>query len=76
MQALKVCIFLVVIFSWFPGSAQHPIVLFIRRVANPILRVAQKITPRIGMFDFSPIVAFLGIEIIISILVNILQQLH
>jgi YggT family protein len=75
IRALEFCIFLAVIFSWFPGSARHPVVQFIRRVAEPILKVARKIMPRTGMIDFSPILAFIALTIIEQLLYAFIQSI-
>jgi YggT family protein len=63
LRVLELCIFLAVIFSWFIPSSKHPIILFVRKIANPILRIAKKITPNTGMIDLSPIIAIIGVSI-------------
>lgn len=75
IRALEFFIFLAVIFSWFPASARHPVVQFIRRVAEPILRVVRKIMPKTGMIDLSPILAFIALNIIEQILYGLIQSI-
>jgi len=57
-----------VILSWFPSS---PGTLFGRvnsglvRVTEPMLGPIRRVLPRTGMFDLSPIIGALGIEIVV-----------
>lgn len=68
LRALEFCIFIAVILSWFPNAQRHPVALFFRRIAEPVLALARMITPRMGMIDLSPIVALLGIMILQALL--------
>lgn len=69
LLALEFCIFLAVMFSWFPNASRHPIARFVNSIARPVLHLAKFITPRTGMIDLSPIVAILGI-ILLRTLIN------
>lgn len=62
-----------VLMSWFRPNRENALVRFIIDTSNPILSLAQKITPRLGMLDFSPIVAIFGLEIIRYLLISILS---
>ena len=65
---LEVAICARVILSWFPSS---PGTLFGRvnsglvSVTEPVLGPVRRVLPRTGMFDLSPIIAGLGIEIVV-----------
>ena len=61
-------IFARVILSWFPGSVNNPIVVFIYAVTEPILAPIRRIVPRFGMIDLSPMVALLAIVLIQEVL--------
>lgn len=55
-------LFVRVIFSWLrvrSGKIAH----LLHEVTEPILRPIQRLLPRTGMIDFSPLVAFLLIEV-------------
>ena len=39
------------------------------------MSIAKKITPRTGMLDFSPIVAFIGLEIVKGIWIFMIGQI-
>jgi len=56
-----------VILSWFnidQSSPFYPIVSIAHQLTEPILAPIRKVLPRTGMFDFSPIVAFILISLI------------
>jgi YggT family protein len=46
------------------------ILTFLRDVCEPFLRIFRRIVPRIGPFDFSPVIAILVLELINSIVVQ------
>jgi len=45
--------------SWFPNARGNRIVELLYQVTDPILVPLQRLIPRIGMIDISPIVAVL-----------------
>jgi len=63
-----------VLLSYFL-SPYHPIRLFIDRIVEPLLAPIRNRMPMIGMFDFSPIVLLIGIQIIEFLLVTIFTSL-
>ena len=65
-------IFARVILSWIP-SKPNALSRFINNATNPLFNIARKITPRLGMIDLSPIIVYIGIEIVTSILLRVIQ---
>jgi len=63
-----------VLLSYFL-SPYHPIRLIIDRIVEPLLAPIRNRMPMIGMFDFSPIVLLIGIQIIEFLLVTIFASL-
>ena len=56
-----------VVLSWFnigPSSPIYPIANIAHQVTEPILAPIRRVLPEFGMFDFSPIVAFLLITLV------------
>ncbi len=53
-----------VIISWVNADPYNPIVNFIHRVTEPLLRLIRRHMPNTGMMDFSPLVAFAAIYVI------------
>jgi YggT family protein len=48
----------------------NAILTFLRDVCEPFLRIFRRIIPRIGAFDFSPVVAIIVLELINDIVVQ------
>ena len=60
-----------IILSWFPISPDGPVATvasFLYAVTEPVLGPVRNMLPRMGMFDLSPIVVILGIQILIRII--------
>ena len=52
-------IFVRIIFSWVGMSYANRFMRFVVRLTEPLLRPLSRMIPRVGMFDISPLVAFL-----------------
>jgi len=63
-------IFVHVILAYFM-SPFHPIRMRIDRIVEPLLAPIRRVIPSVGMFDFSPLVLILGVQIL-GMLVNVL----
>ena len=61
-----------VIISWLPMSSENPIVVLLYQITEPILGPIRAVLPRLGMLDFSPIVALLLIGLIQNVLLRLL----
>jgi YggT family protein len=48
----------------------NAILTFLRDVCEPFLRIFRRILPRMGPFDFSPVIAILVLELFNSIVVQ------
>ncbi|MFZ4855934.1 MAG: YggT family protein [Desulfuromonadaceae bacterium] len=53
-----------VIVSWVNADPYNPLVNFINRVTEPVLRKIRRHMPDTGMLDLSPIVAFAAIYVL------------
>lgn len=67
-------IFARVILSWIPLARNHPIVIFIFQITEPIIGPIRKILDKSSFFgrygmDFSPLILFILIEIIKNIVI-------
>jgi YggT family protein len=47
-----------VIISWVNADPYNPLVSFIYRITDPLLKRIRRYMPNTGMLDFSPLVAF------------------
>lgn len=52
--------------SWFPSARNNPIVQVLFQITDPIMVPIQKVMPRMGMFDFSPLVAVIVLMLLSS----------
>ena len=50
--------------SWFPDTRNHPLVDFLHQITDPVIVPIQRLVPRMGMFDLSPMIAFIVLQII------------
>lgn len=58
--------------SWIPETRSTQVGRMLGAVVEPYLSIFRKIIPPLGMFDFSPIVAFIVLEFAMQGLINIL----
>ena len=63
-----------VIISWVNADPYNPIVNFIYRVTDPLLRRIRRYMPDTGMLDLSPLVAFALIYVVQIVLFNTAYQ--
>jgi YggT family protein len=62
--------------SWIPSvNYQHPVVRFIYRVTDFVVRPFRGILPPVGNLDFSPIIMFVVLRLAYSLLRRILVML-
>jgi YggT family protein len=64
LQILWFAILIRVILSWFPVDPSNPLIRILWEITEPVLAPFRRVIPRIGMFDLSPIAAFLVIGIL------------
>ena len=53
--------------TWFPSARNNPLVIIIYQITDPILVPLSRVIPRAGMFDFSPMVAVIGLFILAKV---------
>jgi YggT family protein len=71
LEVLKWLIIIRALMSWFvaPGS-DGPVVRFIRRVTDPILRPLSEMLPPMAGLDVSPLLAFFAIYLFQQLLIR------
>lgn len=57
-------------------SPFHPIRRMIDRFVEPMLAPIRRVVPLIGMFDFSPLILIILLQVVASFLINILYSLR
>lgn len=63
-----------VIISWVNADPYNPIVNFIHRITEPLLRRIRRYMPDTGMLDLSPLVAFAAIYVLQIVVFNTAYQ--
>ena len=63
-----------VLLSWFPNvDRSNPIIQLLYDITEPVLRPIRDMLPPNGMFDLSPLIAFLIIQVIATLLPAVLR---
>jgi YggT family protein len=70
---LSAAIFIRVLLSWFPIDPRNSLVMLLYDITEPILEPLRRVIPRLGMFDLSPLVALLLIQLLGRLAVNALS---
>jgi len=55
-------------------SPFHPVRQAINRIVEPVLTPIRRVVPPVGMFDFSPLILIVIIEVLSMLLVNLLVR--
>ena len=66
-----IALILQAVISWVGNTQGNPVAPLINSLTNPILRPIRKVVPLVGMMDLSPLVAILGLNILLIIVNNI-----
>ena len=66
-QVLTLAIFIRVILSWFITSP-NTLTFILDKITEPILAPLRRIIPRAGMFDFTPMVAIILLQLIANLI--------
>ncbi len=61
--------------SWAPIDPMHPVRRTLRDICEPIVSPFRRLLPTTGMMDFSPLVAMIAIQLIATLLANLVLQL-
>lgn len=72
---LYVAIIVRSLMSWFNPSPENPLVRLVYEITEPVMAPLRRIVPRIGMIDITPIVAIVLLQLIESLLSQVLRGL-
>jgi len=64
---LSLAIFIRVILSWFL-TRPNTLSIMLDKITEPLLAPLRRIIPRLGMFDFTPVVAIILLQLIARLL--------
>lgn len=71
-QVYTLMLFVRILSSWVPQVNEYRFMQFINYYTDPYLNLFRRIIPPLGMFDVSPIVAFLCLNFIQNLLIKFL----
>lgn len=58
-----------VLMTWLPNlDRSHPIARFLIDITEPVLKPIRNALPNMGGFDFSPLIVFLIIQVLMQII--------
>ena len=63
-EVLTLLILVRVILSWFSPQPTNMLFNILYQITEPILAPLRRIIPRVGMFDFTPMVAIILLQLI------------
>jgi len=66
-EVLTFAIFIRVILSWFV-TRPNTLTIILDKITDPILAPLRRIIPRAGMFDFTPLIAIVVLQLIARLL--------
>jgi len=72
--ALNLAILARVLLSWVRVDPYNPLVQLLFQITEPILEPFRRFIPPIGMIDVSPIVAIVVLQIVQSVIVNLISR--
>lgn len=67
---LTIAILIRSLMSWFPVSPQNPFYQVIYGITDPIIKPLQRVVPKLGMIDITPMVAMIILLVVQQILVQ------
>ena len=70
ITALILAIFGRVIMSWISPKGTDGLSLMLHQITEPILAPLRKVIPSLGMFDLTPMIALILLNLIRSILIS------
>ncbi len=71
-KIMNVLLIIRVILSWIPHDPFNRLISIVNQLTDPILSPIKRLLPPLGGIDFSPILAFFLLEIIKTMLIQLL----
>ena len=74
-QVFSLLLIVYIVLGYFM-SPYHPVRATLARLMEPLLEPIRRVVPLVGMFDFSPMVLIILVQLISTVLINILMNLR
>lgn len=72
LRVYELILLIRVLMSWFQPDPYNPIVRVLYNLTEPVLKPIRDVLPRMGMIDLSPLVAFLLLFALRTIIIRML----
>jgi YggT family protein len=73
VQLITILVIVKIFLSYFM-SPYHPVRMWIDRLIDPMLNPIRRIVPLIGMFDLSPLILIILVQILGRVIISILTS--
>jgi len=70
-----IMIFVRILGSWIPDFQSHPIMRFVSHYTDPYLNIFRKVIPPLGVFDLSPIVAIIALQVLEALTMAVIRNI-
>lgn len=74
-QVYTIMLFIRIFSSWIPEANGYRIIRFVSFYTDPYLQLFRRVIPPLGMFDISPIIAFIALRILEQFLIYLVGAL-
>jgi YggT family protein len=74
VQMITVLLIVNALLSFAPLDPWHPVRRFMNQLTEPILRPFRGLMPPVGMFDFTPMIALIVIQILGQLVILIIRS--
>ena len=74
-QVLSLAIFVRALLSWFPVRPENPLVVVLVQVTDPVLIPLRRLIPMVGMFDLTPMISIILLNVIADLAANLVRGL-
>lgn len=72
-QVYTLMLFARILGSWVPQLSEYKFMQFIAYYTDPYLNLFRRFIPPLGMIDFSPIVAFICLNLLQNVVIGLLM---
>jgi YggT family protein len=69
---INILVLAYIILSYFV-DIYHPVRMFVDRLVNPLLNPIRRVVPLVGMFDFSPFILIILVQLLQRVLISLLS---
>lgn len=69
-----------ILFSWFSmgnnGRPTNRFAMILNDITDPVMNLAKKIPHTVGMLDLSPMIALIGVDLVVRLVIFLLGKIY